>query len=40
MCATKIKDVDLIINAKWRREFHVEKRLEDNHFFLSFTLAF
>ena len=40
MWATKIKDVDLIINAKWLHEYHAKHRLEGNHFFLNFTLAF
>ena len=40
MWATKIKNVGLIINAKWLHEFHAEHRLEGDHIFLNFTLAF
>jgi hypothetical protein len=40
MWATKIKDVNLIISAKWLHEYHAKHRLEGNHFFLNFTLAF
>ena len=40
MWATKIKNVDLVINAKWLHEFHAENRLEGDHLFLNFTLAF
>jgi hypothetical protein len=40
MYATKIRDVDLVISAKWLHEFHAEHRLEGEHIFLNFTLAF
>jgi hypothetical protein len=40
MWATKIKDLGLVVSAKWLYEFHAENRLEGNHVFLSFTLDF
>jgi hypothetical protein len=40
MWATKIKDTDLIITAKWLHEYHAERRLEGDHVFLNFTLVF
>ena len=40
MWATQVKDTDLVISAKWLHEFHAEHRLEGDHLFLNFTLAF
>ena len=40
MWATKIKDTDLVVTAKWLHEFHAEHRLEGDHLFLNLTLAF
>jgi hypothetical protein len=40
MWATRIKNVGMIINAKWLHEFHAEHRLEGDHLFLNATLAF
>jgi hypothetical protein len=40
MWATKIKNVDLVISAKWLHEFHAEHRLEGDHVFFNFTLGF
>jgi hypothetical protein len=40
MWITKIKNADLVINLKWINEYHAESRLEGDHLFLNFTLAF
>ncbi len=37
---TKIMGKDLVISAKWLHEYHAEHRLEGDHLFLNFTLAF
>jgi hypothetical protein len=40
MWATKVKNVGLVLNARWLHEFHSERRLKGDHLFLAFTLVF
>ena len=40
MWTPKIKDKDVVISAKWLSEFDTERRLEGDHLFLNFTMAF
>ncbi len=40
MWIPKIKDKDVVVNAKWIHEFDTEHRLEGDHLFLNFTMAF
>jgi hypothetical protein len=40
MWAGKAGSADLVVSAKWLHEFHAENRLEGDHVFLNFTLAF
>jgi hypothetical protein len=37
---TRISDKELSFIAKWLYEYHAEKRLKGNHFFLSFAMSF
>jgi hypothetical protein len=40
MWTPQIKDKDVVISAKWIHEFDTEHRLEGDHLFLNFTMAF
>ena len=40
MWIPRIKDKDVVISAKWLHEFDTEHRLEGDHLFLNFTMAF
>jgi hypothetical protein len=36
----QVKDVGLVVSAKWPHEFHSEHRVEGDNIFLNFTVAF
>lgn len=40
MWTPQIKDKDVVISAKWIHEFDTQHRLEGDHLFLNFTMAF
>ena len=40
MWATKIRETDVVLSAKWLHELDAEKRLEGDHVFLNATLVF